>query len=204
MARGAGVSAPYSASSSKLPKGRKQAGSGGGGGNRGTGKQQGARLPSQPRDRDLEVDDAYTYLPSAPKRSRTSAFNQSLSKDEAASASGPRRRKQPGAGGDQDDEDEDEAMEERIRRVAMKIADDNLVELSDDEESDVDSDEAWEEDGSDEERWGDVFRDLNKSNQGGNGKGKKTVEVVKKVSLNRTTYKSLLSWAWKVLVRGWK
>jgi U3 small nucleolar RNA-associated protein 14 len=43
----------------------------------------------------------------------------------------------------------------------------------------VDSDEAWESDGSDEERWGDVFRDLAK----GKSKAKKAKgkEVVLKV-----------------------
>lgn len=70
-------------------------------------------------------------------------------------------------------------MEARIRKLAMQIADDGeeggVVES---DESDVDSDEAWEEGGSDEERWGDVFRDLEQGKKG----GKKGKEVVKKVS----------------------
>lgn len=67
-------------------------------------------------------------------------------------------------------------MQERVRKVAMMIASEGPQEV-DSEESEVDSDEAWESDGSDEERWGDVFRELEK------GKGKKkTKDVVRKVS----------------------
>jgi U3 small nucleolar RNA-associated protein 14 len=70
-------------------------------------------------------------------------------------------------------------MDERIRKVAMMIADEGPGEV-DSEESSVDSDEAWEEGGSDDERWGDVFRDLEKG-RGKKGKGK-AKEVVRKVS----------------------
>jgi U3 small nucleolar RNA-associated protein 14 len=110
-------------------------------------------------------------MPAAPKRSRTSAHHFSLSKDEAGPST--RRRR------DDEDEDEDAAMEERIRQVAMRIAGDELLDLDESEESDVDSDAAWEIDGSDEERWGDVFRDLNKG-KGKKGKSK-AQDVVKKV-----------------------
>lgn len=66
-------------------------------------------------------------------------------------------------------------MQERVRKVAMMIASEGPQEV-DSEESEVDSDEAWESDGSDEERWGDVFKELEK------GKGKKKAkDVVRKV-----------------------
>jgi U3 small nucleolar RNA-associated protein 14 len=121
-----------------------------------------------------EADDAYTYLPSLPKRHRTSTVQLSLTKDEAIASAGPsRRRLQPG---EEEDAAEDD-MEARIRKLAMQIAEDGDVVVESDE-SDVDSELAWEEDGSDEERWGDVFRDLDK---GKKGKGKKEKEVVKKV-----------------------
>jgi U3 small nucleolar RNA-associated protein 14 len=71
-------------------------------------------------------------------------------------------------------------MEERIRKLQMMIASETPGEVDEDsEESEVDSDEAWESDGSDEERWGDVFRDLAK----GKSKAKKAKgkEVVLKV-----------------------
>lgn len=126
------------------------------------------------------MDDAYTYLPSLPKRHRTSEMQLSLTRDEAALAAGPSRQRRPPPGqdaSDDDDVDEDD-MEERIRRMAMQIAGDDLAEIESDA-SDVDSDLAWEEEGSDEERWGDVFRDLDKS-KGKKGKAK-AKEVVKKV-----------------------
>ncbi len=69
-------------------------------------------------------------------------------------------------------------MDERIKKVAMMIADEGLGKVES-EESDVDSDEAEEEGKSDEERWGDVFRGLGRS------RGKKTKEVVRKVGATR-------------------
>jgi len=65
----------------------------------------------------------------------------------------PRRWKR-----DEEDE-EDEGMEERIKKVAMMIANEGPGEVESGE-SDVDSDGAWEESGSDEERWGEVFRGI--------------------------------------------
>lgn len=174
MARGGRVSAPYSASSSKLPKKGKSNGSSGssapkkGGNQPANGSAKATSAPKQP-----EIADTYTYTPATVKRSRTSAHHFSLSKDEAGPST--RRRR------DDEEEDEDAAMEERIRQVAMRIAGDELLDLDESEESDVDSDEAWESDGSDEERWGDVFRDLDKG-KGKKGKSK-AQEVVKKVSL---------------------
>ena len=93
----------------------------------------------------------------------------SLTRDEEQGAKEPRKRQE---------EDDDDDMEARIRRVAMMIAEEGPGEVETDE-SDIDSDEAWEEDGSDEERWGDVFRDLRKGQKGKKAKGKE--EVVKKV-----------------------
>lgn len=63
--------------------------------------------------------------------------------------------------------------------MAMMIAEEGPGEV-DSEESSIDSDEAWESGGSDEERWGDVFRDLQKG-KGKKGKSK-AKEVVRKVS----------------------
>ena len=67
-------------------------------------------------------------------------------------------------------------MEARIARMAMKIAGEGPGEVESGE-SDVVSDDAWEEDGSDEERWGEVFRGLKR----GNGKVKAKKEVMRKV-----------------------
>ncbi|WRT66861.1 uncharacterized protein IL334_003824 [Kwoniella shivajii] len=120
--------------------------------------------------RRLDPSNAYTYLPSLPKHHRTSTAQLSLSKDERELA-GPSRRR----GDDSDDEDED--MQARIKKVAMMIADDNPQAVESDE-SDIDSDEAFGSDGSDEERWGDVFRQLDKG-KGKKGKSK-AQEVVRK------------------------
>lgn len=125
-----------------------------------------------------EADDAYTYLPSLPKRHRTSAVQLSLTKDEAIASAGPsRKRFQPA---EEEDDAEEEDMESRIRKLAMQIADDGEGVVQEEDESDVDSDQAWEEGGSDDERWGDVFRDLEKGKKIKNGG--KVKEVVKKVS----------------------
>lgn len=116
----------------------------------------------------LDPANAYTYLPSLPKRHRTSAFQNSLSYEELQQA-------KESSKGRLNDEDDEESMQERVRKVAMMIASEGPQEV-DSEESEVDSDEAWESDGSDEERWGDVFKELEK------GKGKKKAkDVVRKV-----------------------
>ncbi|BEJ16170.1 hypothetical protein CspHIS471_0507750 [Cutaneotrichosporon sp. HIS471] len=109
----------------------------------------------------VDIDDAYTFDEKLPKRHRTSAAQLSLARDEAQ----PER---PGA------EDDDEDMAARIRKVAMQIAGDDAAEVEEGDDEDIDSDEAWEEDGSDEERWGDVFANIKK------GKGKKGKAVVLK------------------------
>ncbi|BEI85270.1 hypothetical protein CcaverHIS002_0506710 [Cutaneotrichosporon cavernicola] len=109
----------------------------------------------------VDIDDAYTFDEKLPKRHRTSAAQLSLARDEAQ----PER---PGA------EDDDEDMAARIRKVAMQIAGDDAAEVEESDDEDIDSDEAWEEDGSDEERWGDVFANIKK------GKGKKGKAVVLK------------------------
>ncbi|OXC64383.1 hypothetical protein AYX13_06199 [Cryptococcus neoformans] len=116
----------------------------------------------------LDPANAYTYLPSLPKRHRTSAFQNSLSYEELEQA------KESSKGRHYDDENDEESMQARVRKVAMMIASEGPQEV-DSEESEVDSDEAWESDGSDEERWGDVFKELEK------GKGKKKAkDVVRK------------------------
>ncbi|WVO17029.1 hypothetical protein L204_104716 [Cryptococcus depauperatus] len=117
----------------------------------------------QPKKSDYT--NAYTFLPVLPKRHRTSTFQNSLSHEERELAKDNLR----GKGRDLDN---DESMQARIRKVAMMIADDDAQEVE--EESEIDSDEAWESGGSDEERWGDIFRDL-KGNQ-----GKKKAEAVRK------------------------
>lgn len=115
-----------------------------------------------------DVSDAYTFQAELPKRHRTSEQQLSLSREEADV--GPRRRH-----GDEDSDEED--MNERIRKVAMMIAADEVGTVEDDDDEDLDSDAAWESDGSDEERWGDVIRQVKK------GKGKKGKEVVLKVCI---------------------
>ncbi|WWC85210.1 uncharacterized protein L201_000069 [Kwoniella dendrophila CBS 6074] len=151
MARG---SQPFSASTSSTAKKSKPS------------------ISSAKAKRRQDPSNAYTFLPSLPKRHRTSKAQLSISKDELESA-GPSRRVQE----DSDDE-ENEDMQTRIKRVAMMIADDENQGEIESDESDIDSDEAWNSDGSDEERWGDVFRELDK---GKDKKGKsKAKEVVRK------------------------
>lgn len=71
-------------------------------------------------------------------------------------------------------------MEERIRKLQMMIAGDEPGQIDEDSEnSEIDSDEAWASDGSDEDRWGDVFRDLQKDKS--KTKKAKGKEIVKKV-----------------------
>ena len=129
---------------------------------------------SQPKlkNRRNENDEVYAYEHKLPKHHRTSAQTLSLTRDELKGAEPRRKRKQD------DEQDSNDDMEERVRKLAMMIAGDEAGEV-DSEESSVDSDEAWEESGSDEERWGDVFRDMDRG-KGGKRKGKGK-EVVKKV-----------------------
>jgi U3 small nucleolar RNA-associated protein 14 len=124
--------------------------------------------------RKLNTSNAYTYIPALPKRARQSEQTLSLTRDE----SGPAPRRRPKQDGE--DEDEDEAMEARIKKLAMMIADDEVGMIGDSDEESIDSDEAWGEDGSDEERWGDVFRDLEKGKkQSSKGKAKAKDVVLK-------------------------
>jgi U3 small nucleolar RNA-associated protein 14 len=123
---------------------------------------------------------AYTYEPSLPKRHRTSEQQNSLTYEETkAGPSSPRRKNRDIE--EEDEGDEELEMEERIRKLQRMIAGDAPAEIDEEsEESEVDSDEAWGSEGSDEERWGDVFRDLQKGkSKKGKSKGK---EVVLKVS----------------------
>ncbi|WWC61424.1 uncharacterized protein I303_104008 [Kwoniella dejecticola CBS 10117] len=154
MARG---SQPFSASTSSTTKKSKP-------------------VSSAKAKRRQDPSNAYTYIPALPKRHRTSAAQLSVSKDELEAA-GPSRRRD-----ESDDEDED--MQSRIKRVAMMIADDDNPGEVESDESDIDSDEAWGSDGSDEERWGDVFRELDKG-KGKKGKSK-AKEVVRKAAIPLT------------------
>ena len=143
-----------------------------------------------PGTREDAEAEAYTFLPSLPKRHRTSAQTLSLSRDEAgASLRYSTKRhddvEHEGSEGKGQDGDSDDAMGARVRRLAMQIAQDDLEDVErDSEEGSIESDDAWEEEGSDEERWGDVFRDMHgKKRKKMKGKAR---EVVKKVSeLNR-------------------
>lgn len=72
-----------------------------------------------------------------------------------------------------DDEDSGDDMAERIRSIARRIAQDELDGEVESAESEVDSDEAFEE--SDEERWGETFERLDR------GKGKKGKSKAKEV-----------------------
>lgn len=168
MARSANkeVRAPFSSSASNKSKGKSKPNAGS------------ANKPDRIPARKLNTANAYTFLPSLPKRHRTSEATLSLSKDEAGPSS-PRSRQRQVEGDEDEGEEEDENdMEDRIRKLAMKIAADDVGEIDpESEESEIDSDEAWGSDGSDEERWGDVFRDLERG-KGKKGKGK---EIVKKV-----------------------
>lgn len=130
-----------------------------------------------------DPSNAYTYEPSLPKRHRTSEQQLSLTHEEAKAGPSERRRHRKPAEEQNDEEaaeEEEEEMEDRIRKLQMMIAGDEPGQIDEDsEESEIDSDEAWESDGSDEERWGDVFRDLKKDkSKNRKAKGK---EVVKKV-----------------------
>jgi len=130
-------------------------------------------LPTKPKHTKKSRKDpsnAYTFVAGLPKHHRTSEQTLSLTREEALEAKAARRSKKP-------DDDEDNDMEARIRKVAMMIAGEDMGEVESDE-SDVDSDIAWEEGGSDDERWGDVFRDLEKGKKG-KSKAKKEERVMK-------------------------
>ncbi|ODO03468.1 U3 small nucleolar RNA-associated protein 14 [Cryptococcus wingfieldii CBS 7118] len=114
--------------------------------------------------RKLNTANAYTYIPDLPKRHRTSAFQNSLSHEELEESRAQNK-------GRHNDEDNEESMQSRVKKIAMMIAGEEAQEV-DSEESDIDSDAAWESDGSDEERWGDVVRAVQK------GKGKKKAKDV--------------------------
>lgn len=112
------------------------------------------------------VDDAYTFEQELPKRHRTAESKFALTREEKVG--GARRI---------EDEDDDD-MNARIRKVAMMIAGDDKADVLDSDDEDVESDDAWDSEGSDEERWGDAFRKLEKG-KGKKGKGKGKEEVLK-------------------------
>lgn len=167
-ARTGNAKAPYSASTSK-PNGK-------------------GACSGKPR-RKLDPTNAYAYTPGKVTGLRTSEAQLSLSRQEQKEAgpSRPRKQQRRDAGADDHDDEEgdsDEDMQERIRKVAMMIAEEGPGQVESDE-SDLDSDEAWEEGGSDDERWGDVFRDMERSRKKGKGKAKQA-EVVRRVSSRRS------------------
>lgn len=143
---------------------------------------EGAKKKSRTKAPKKDEDDAYTFEQELPKRHRTGADKLSLTRDEERPAGRPSK-----------DEEEDD-MAARIRKVAMMIAADEGGEVEESDDEDVDSDAAWESDGSDEERWGGVFRDLEKGKKK-KGKGK---EVVLKVGCGLV---GLLTIAWKAVER---
>ncbi|WOO78479.1 putative protein [Vanrija pseudolonga] len=152
----------FSSSSQSAGGSRKGRRSGGGGGTAPNNHAAERRKKQQ----DADPSEAYTFMPALPKRHRTSEQQLGLTYEEKQlQAQGGRRR---------DGDDSDEDMNARIKKIAMMIAADDAGAVEDDDDEDVDSDEAWESDGTDEERWGDVFRGLQK------GKGKKGKEVVLK------------------------
>lgn len=126
-----------------------------------------SRRPKHKAKRKLDSSNAYTYLPSLPKRHRTSEATLSLSREEVGASSSRDRHEKS--------DEEDEAMDERIRKVAMMIADEGPGEVRSGE-SDVDSDGAWDEEGSDEERFGHVFSVMHRK-----GKGEKDKAAARKV-----------------------
>jgi U3 small nucleolar RNA-associated protein 14 len=139
-----------------------------------------------------DPSNAYTYEQALPKRHRTSEQQNSLTYEESkAGPSSPRRKK----GEDDEEDDEELEMEERIRKLQMMIASDAPGQVDEDsEESEVDSDQAWESDGSDEERWGDVFRDLRKGkSKSQKAKGKEVVLKVSPIDGNRQRYELIRS-----------
>ncbi|EIW70264.1 hypothetical protein M231_02770 [Tremella mesenterica] len=117
----------------------------------------------------LNPTELYTYLPSLPKRHRTSAQTLSLSREESAAHEKDVRRGGKGKKRDEEDDGE-EKMKDRIAKVAMMIASEETGVVED--ESEVESDDAWDE--GDEDRWGDMLRDMRgKSGDGRSGKGEK-------------------------------
>ena len=142
-----------------------------------------------------DPSNAYTYEPSLPKRHRTSEQQLSLTHEEAKAGPSDRRKRRKPADEQNDEEaaeQEEEEMEERIRKLQMMIAGDEPGQIDEDsEESEIDSDDAWASDGSDEERWGDVFRDLQKDKS--KSKKAKAKEAVKKVSRLSRTFEVMFS-----------
>jgi U3 small nucleolar RNA-associated protein 14 len=115
---------------------------------------------------DIVGNDVYTFEEGPSKRLRTDDDRFKLSREENALAGGSRREDD-----EVDPEDSDDDMAARIRQAALKIAGHEALDLGDDE-SEIDSDAAWDEEGSDDERWGGAFEKWKK-----NGKSKKAVKA---------------------------
>lgn len=108
------------------------------------------------------VEDAYTFKQELPKRHRTGESKFTLSREEKIG--GARRI----------ENEDDDNMNARIRKVAMMIAGDDKVDVLDSDDEDVESDDAWASEGSDEERWGYAFKKIEKG-KGKKGKGKEEI-----------------------------
>lgn len=115
-----------------------------------------------------DVENAYTFTQELPKRHRTAESKFALTREEKM------------GGGRRLNDEDDDSMNARIRKVAMMIAGDDKADVLDSDDESVVSDDAWESEGSDEERWGHAFRKLDKS-KGKKGKGKEEVLKVRAV-----------------------
>jgi hypothetical protein len=144
-----------------------------------------------PKDKDAIEDDIYTFEQGSSRHMRTDSNRFNLSREERSLAGGGGASKSanPDASASEaSDDDSDDDMASRIRAAALKIAGQESFDLQDDEEE-VDSDDAWDEEGGDEDRWGDAFEKW----KGGksNGKKKQSVKVkskAKEVSRIRGTH----------------
>lgn len=118
-----------------------------------------------PNEQDLDGLNVYDYMPAPVKNSRTASSRFELSREEAQLAGNKRRT---GVKLDDDSDNggsgEDDDMAGRIRRAALTIAGDDPLELDDEDDEDIDSDDAWNS-GSDEERWGSSFASWKKTSR---------------------------------------
>ncbi len=127
-----------------------------------------------PKDKDAIEDDIYTFEQGSSRRMRTDSNRFNLSREERSLAGGraSKSANPDASASDVSDDDSDDEMASRIRAAALKIAGQESFNLEEDEEE-VNSDDAWDEEGDDEERWGDAFEKW----KGGKSQGKKKVSV---------------------------
>ena len=108
-------------------------------------------------EQDLNGLNVYDYVAAPVKNARTQSKRFELSREEAELA-GNKRRTGVKLDDDSAEEDsgEDGDMAARIRRAALVIAGEEALQLADDDDEELDSDDAWNSD-SDVERWGKSF-----------------------------------------------